>query len=841
MSLALSRRIQAWLFVDSVYPVQLGRWDFRHYFGRLRSPSLLSDLQDRLNRLSTHNFRLLAVEPQPKDGGVFVKFSYTPSNEPVEQAIRDQLRKHGSLPSWTGLGEGNVWLVKGTPWKEDLSRFASPILKVTFEGPDVHEQKLYQLFRPYGRIYDLSAPGPVPSGSLRSATLRFSRPLSSAIARNVLHSFNVDGTVIRLSYLKPIQAHAVRDWFGSHPRFTIPLIIFLLGSLTYTIFDPIRSLMVQGKLENWFDYQEYKLYQWLRRNALDYFHDTAPVSEVATAEEGWKERLEAKKAIKAYLTDTPSTIAFVHGPQGSGKYALIEPLVSKLDRTVLVIDCNVLLKASSDSQIVGALARQTGYWPMYTFLNSMSSLIDLASVGLIGQKTGIVSSLSDEMQQVLTVVGTALQRVYASRRRDAQKNALEELRVSEAEEEMRLRQRKIMNGTWHDGRMDCVAGNGVMSELGMGDEPWDANDIGIDEEKDIQSEKQQSASQQGDQDARKRKAEFDTEAISALPIVIIRNFDSRAISGIGLTATPNSREKILNTLAQWAGTLAENQVAHVIVISDNRENSRRLAKAIVSKPLNSIALYDADPASSLAFVKQKLGDNANVAFTEDEVQCLQRLGGRASDLESVIHKVRNGQSVQVAVEEIISRAVSELRNSAFGDDVDDGQGKPWTRDQAWTVVKALSTKSEVSYYDILINFPFKGNEDALRGMENAELITIGTFEGRPSVIRPGKPVFRWAFEHLAKDDIFRVTQEIGIHEKQLSALDTTIHKYEDELVQLKNVEDLDGGWLDWLTGRRRSIRERERFLLRKLGEASRRVDELERKNRELKGVLKRVL
>lgn len=229
---------------------------------------------------------------------------------------------------------------------------------------------------------------------------------------------------------------------------------------------------------------------------------------------------------------------------------------------------------------------------------------------------------------------------------------MKEQRIRKTEEETRLRLQKILNGTWHDGRLDCVSGNGVMSELGIGDELWGADDIDIDEHEGTQNEKQQATNLQVEQDAKKQKAKVGVEAISALPIVIIRNFDSRAIGGMGLAATLNSRENTLNTLAQWAGTLVENQVAHVIVISDNRENSRKLAKgeprngyyrscslsvilAIVSKPLNSIALYDADAASSLAFVKQKLGDNANVAFTENEVQCLQRLGGRASDLESV--------------------------------------------------------------------------------------------------------------------------------------------------------------------------------------------------------------
>jgi len=40
----------------------------------------------------------------------------------------------------------------------------------------------------------------------------------------------------------------------------------------------------------------------------------------------------------------------------------------------------------SDSKVVAALAQQTGYWPVFTLFNSMSNLIDLASVGLMGQK-----------------------------------------------------------------------------------------------------------------------------------------------------------------------------------------------------------------------------------------------------------------------------------------------------------------------------------------------------------------------------------------------------------------------------------------------------------------------
>jgi hypothetical protein len=86
-------------------------------------------------------------------------------------------------------------------------------------------------------------------------------------------------------------------------------------------------------------------------------------------------------------------------------------------------------------------------------------------------------------------------------------------------------------------------------------------------------------------------------------------------------------------------------------------------------------------------------------------------------------------SVEEAVEDIIARGVVELRRNAFGDDVDDAKGLAWTQEQAWKVIKMLSKSQEVPYYDMLVEFPFKGDEGALRNMEHAELIAIGTKDG----------------------------------------------------------------------------------------------------------------
>lgn len=55
-----------------------------------------------------------------------------------------------------------------------------------------------------------------------------------------------------------------------------------------------------------------------------------------------------------------------------------------------------------------------------------------------------------------------------------------------------------------------------------------------------------------------------------------------------------------------------------------------------SKPLNAIALSDADSGAAMSFVKQKLHEaDVDVDFTSEQVSYIERLGGRASDLEVV--------------------------------------------------------------------------------------------------------------------------------------------------------------------------------------------------------------
>ncbi|KAG6820790.1 hypothetical protein H0H93_011555 [Arthromyces matolae] len=776
-------RHEGWLFADSVFPIQIAKWDLRHYLGTLREESLIETIRQRLEHVKTHDFKVMSLEPHEKDGGVFVRFSFTSSNpetilQAIEHDVQSAVGRYGGIPSWLAVNRGRIWMVKGTPWREDMDRYASALVQVAFEGPDIREQQLYELFRRFGRIQNISSPAPAAPGTLRSSTIRFSRIHSATIARNVLHGFHYlpnDGsgiTILCTAYQRQVQPHIVRDWMSSHPKIMLPLLVFLLGTLTYAccltrdpqVFDPIRTFMIQNKM----------LHRWLRANTTELLSLTNDVSPTAPAtNEGvaWREREEAVNSIKAYLSDFPSTLQFIHGPQGSGKTRLLEAVLKDSGRTAMFVDCRALQNATSDTQIVASLATQTGYWPVFTFLNSVNNLIDLASVGLIGQKAGLKNSLDDQLRDILSVVGNALKNVTSSHRAINRRKALKNAREQFMKEEEERILARIKHGVWHDGRLDCVAGNGIMCELGIGDEPMLISDMTMDQGTE---EKPISESARG----QKNQSSRDFDDVRSLPIVVIRNYTSK--DGV-------KQEGLLNVIAQWTAALTENQVAHVIVISDNRENAKYLAKgfapqrfysvmsadALPLKPLNLIAFSDADSRSSISYVQKKLRDaDIEAEFTSSQIKSIQHLGGRASDLESLVHQVRNGQTVEDAVETIIARGVADLRKNAFGDDVEDAKSLSWSREQAWTVLNLLSEHDE----------------------------------------------------------------EIALNEKIIEAAEKTIKGCEEELMTISNITRTSSWW--WFSSAQsQGSHAREKYLSEKMRTSVQKIGMLEKKNAELKRTL----
>jgi len=76
------------------------------------------------------NFTLVSLEPQMKEGGLFVRYKYQDLGDDgtavqmIEEQLRTSLADQGGIPSWANLGRSDIWAVKGIPWRE-VRRFQS--------------------------------------------------------------------------------------------------------------------------------------------------------------------------------------------------------------------------------------------------------------------------------------------------------------------------------------------------------------------------------------------------------------------------------------------------------------------------------------------------------------------------------------------------------------------------------------------------------------------------------------------------------------------------------------------------------------------------------------------
>ena len=109
--------------------------------------------------------------------------------------------------------------------------------------------------------------------------------------------------------------------------------------------------------------------------------------------------------------ETADTFIVVQGPRGSGKKELVVDQALKERKPVLVIDCKPIQEAHGDSATIRAAAAEVGYRPVFSWMNSMSSLVDLAAQGTIGTKTGFSETLDTQLAKIWQNTATALKQL----------------------------------------------------------------------------------------------------------------------------------------------------------------------------------------------------------------------------------------------------------------------------------------------------------------------------------------------------------------------------------------------------------------------------------------------
>eukprot|EP00002_Diphylleia_rotans_P030598 TRINITY_DN6304_c0_g1_i1.p1 TRINITY_DN6304_c0_g1~~TRINITY_DN6304_c0_g1_i1.p1 ORF type:complete len:624 (+),score=104.22 TRINITY_DN6304_c0_g1_i1:53-1924(+) len=103
----------------------------------------------------------------------------------------------------------------------------------------------------------------------------------------------------------------------------------------------------------------------------------------------------------------------------------------------------------------------------------------------------------------------------------------------------------------------------------------------------------------------------------------------------------DKHEKFFDMLLEWAAFAAENQLAHVIFLTDSSVAVDSQNKAFVGHRSDVMVLHEVPADIAINTTTQLL----NVKITPEESAKLQVLGGRLSDLFTVVSKIRNGVSV----------------------------------------------------------------------------------------------------------------------------------------------------------------------------------------------------
>lgn len=155
------------------------------------------------------------------------------------------------------------------------------------------------------------------------------------------------------------------------------------------------------------------------------------------------------------------------------------------------------------------------------------------------------SSLLDQVNQILEVVGTALRSVSSSCRKEVLHKHESAIRAEEEERYVVQIQERIRRGVWHDPRLGAIAGGGVIAELGVGDEPFGGRD------EDFVSPAVEADVSSLPRARREHNDSLDHQTTSALPIVVLKNY----IAG--------GKEEVMDAFAKWAAALVDGQVRHL--------------------------------------------------------------------------------------------------------------------------------------------------------------------------------------------------------------------------------------------------------------------------------------
>ncbi|KAH3668064.1 hypothetical protein OGAPHI_001818 [Ogataea philodendri] len=424
----LKENKESMMYFDRITPFKTGKYDIRKRFASLFVDHSDKALKQKVLNLAQNKDAPLPLEIKSfkyigRDGGAFVKFAVPPEMDTIEfnKQIMENVSDKYNDSILHYFIHTRCFPVKGTPWIEDLRRYPSPRIKLWFEGPPLTQENLYLLLRRYGVINDIIPP---PTDSKDPFTLVIYRSIRAAItARHCVTGLRIGDTVVHIQYSPIVKATLIGNFITNHSRIAFPLIFALFATFAVLVFDPIRYFFVSEKITEKYSLEKNQAFQQLSKL---FYSTRSRVSSVLSwpakarsgtthSFEGMSKELDRLSTeIKRWIDENVNSFIIIQGPRGSGKRHLVEEFVLKDRPNCLYIDCENVIKSRKDQQFLSSFAGELGYFPIFSWLNSVSSFVDLVVQGLTGQKSGLSESKETQVKNILALATTVIRDISLS-------------------------------------------------------------------------------------------------------------------------------------------------------------------------------------------------------------------------------------------------------------------------------------------------------------------------------------------------------------------------------------------------------------------------------------------
>lgn len=659
-----------------------------------------------------------------KDGGAFATFKI-PELSNITETNKEIQKNTKAHKPFLFVIKPAAFPVKGTPWVEDLSRYPSLELKVSFNGPVLTEEELYLMFRRYGPIVDIKQQ-PIDSKELpKYSLIKFGSIKSAISAKNCLNALKISDTIIHTRYNRIFRPSVIKEILFTHTRISIPLILAVLIGLASVIFDPIRELSIEEKISQrfkWSTYKNNKFILW----ASDYFSKVKSFlgsynSITNNIDHMWSERTERVKQIQTWLTENIDTFIVVRGPVGIGKQEVVMQYAVKDRDNVLYINCETLVKSRNDSEFLKSSAHQFGYFPIFPWVNSFSRFLDLGMQGLTGQKSGFSENSETQFKNILSLSITAIRRI-----------ALKFYKSYNAE----------LAATSGESMTKIVSENDFLQQF---------------------PEKK--------------------------PVIVINKFATKS----------ENFSFIYKAIASWAAILVSMNIAHVIFLVDDVGPMPILSDALPDQVFKVLTLSDASKSAAKEYVINHLqeyndftGSDKNnekkVLYDEAAIESsLEPIGGRISDLQLFVRRLRSGESPHDAQIEMTKQAAEQIIQMNL---INGNREAPdeFQCARAWELIKMLGTSGSVDFRQIQSSMLFKASaQEYLLDLERTNLISMYKEKGLVKSITAARQLYLSAFENIINDPKSFKTLETSYLLSKIKFETNVIRSCEDEISKMSYV------------------------------------------------------